>query len=434
MNENRSQVLHKEFESDNAKDRQIDIEKDISMTSDQNSVMQQQRYMKNTAIQKDSVSAHAKASAIQFGQYPRRWIGQAHENFRKSSRRIKATIIASILVALILLGAVGYTIFHDSYLLKYMPPVTVLQVGQPRDITYSINASGLVSIKQKFNVTFNTTGRVTVSQLLVNPGDKVQAGQPLLKLDPSQIQAQITLAQRTVNADQSYLNSVSNATPYNGITVANAQRALQLAQNQYNALISQINLHDSDLISEYEGTVLSVAVNPGDSINPNQTLITIGDLSAVQIQAKLPISLRQQVQPNTTAQIITPDGTTLQGKIASIVPVVDPQTDTFTVNVATDSNPNQILWPNMIASIRLPLTIHAYVIPQISVLNPSHESAIYVLRNGHVYLKQVHVVDQSPDGTSYYVDNGITPNDQIIILPLNRLHEGMPVTVQSIEH
>jgi RND family efflux transporter MFP subunit len=375
-----------------------------------------------------------QANSLRLYHSAHRGMQRMHKNFQARSRRAQWGIIAIALTSLALLVSFGYTIFHNVYLLKYHPPVTVYEVGQPQTDAYTINASGLVSITNQYNVTFNAPGRVTVSQLLVQPGDLVKKDQPLLKLDPSQVQAQLNQAKGTVAADQSFFNSVSNATPYNALAVAKAQQDLQLAQNQYNALVGQINLHNSDLISQYSGTVLSIKVNPGDNINPNQTLLNIGDLSSVQLQAKLPISLRQQVQVNSQAQIVSPDGTGLTGQIASIVPVVDPQTDTFTVNVTTNNNAQQILWPNMIASIRLPVSIHAYTIPCISVLNPDQESNVYVIRDGHAYIRQVHVINRSPDGSSYYVDGGLSPHEQVIILPLNRLHEGIPVTVDKVEH
>lgn len=435
MDEKRSQVLndYPETEPKAMNGKESSLQHAISYDADKNvSQERQQRYVPD-AGQFAKTMQPGKKNPLRLYQQAGLSIQHSYQNFQTRSRRAQLGIMALVLGCLTMLGAFGYTIFYNVYLLKYTPPVRIYEVRQPQTATYTINASGLVSIINQYNVTSNAPGRITIVQLLVKPGDSVKKDQPLIKFNPVQIQAQLDQAKANVDADQSYVNNVSNAVPYSALAVAKAQQDLQLAQNQYNALRGQLNLRDGDLISQYSGTVLAIKANPGDNINPNQTLLSIGDLSSVQIQAKLPISFRQQVQVNSQAQIVTPDGATLSGQITSIVPMVDPQTDTFTVNVTTNNNQQQLLWPNMIASIRLPVSIHGYAVPASSVLNPDQQSYVYIIRKGHAYMRHVHVISRSPDNSSYYVDSGLSPHEQVVVIPVNRLHEGIPVIINKIE-
>ena len=74
----------------------------------------------------------------------------------------------------------------------------------------------------------------------------------------------------------------------------------------------------------------------------------------------------------------------------------------------------------------------AFVIPRIAVLNPDTESSVFKVLNGHAYMQQVHVVGSNPN--VFYVDSGLSPKDQIVILPLNRLHQGQAITINAVEH
>ncbi|GCE03015.1 hypothetical protein KDAU_03440 [Dictyobacter aurantiacus] len=357
-------------------------------------------------------------------------IQHSTKSFKTRYKRSRALNVAAIAAGLALLIFAFYTLW---YAFLATQPVTVFQVGRQQVVTQNVGGGGLVDAKQNFNLQFPLAERVI--GIMVKPGDHIKRNQALIHLDPSQLNAQVQQASNDVAAAQAYLNSVS-ASAVNPITVAAAQQAYQVANNHYHALLAQTNgptLHNGNLISPVDGVVITVTINPGEVFAANTVLMTLADQSSLIVHAQIPLANLQQVHLKAPAQI-TPSalpGVTLDGTVSAIIPQANAQTDTFQVDV-TVTNTQQLLIPGMSAYVRLQGQQNAFVVPRIAVLNPDHESSVYLVQHGHVYLKQVHVAGSAPD--LFYVDSGLSARDQIVVLPLNRLHQGQTVAINAVEH
>ncbi|GHO85991.1 efflux RND transporter periplasmic adaptor subunit [Dictyobacter formicarum] len=356
-------------------------------------------------------------------------IQHSTKSFKKRYRRPRAMNITAIVAGLALLGFAIYTLW---YALMATQPVTVFRVGKQQLVTQNVGGGGLIDAKQNFNLQFPLAERVMA--VMVKPGDHIKRNQALIRLDPSQLNAQVQQASNDVAAAQAYLNSVT-ASAVNPITIAAAQQAYEVANNHYHALLAQTNsptLHNGNLISPVDGMVITVTINPGEVFTANTILMTLTDQSSLIVHTQIPLANLQQVHLNAPAQI-TPSAlpnVTLNGTVTAIIPKANAQTDTFQVDI-TVTNTQQLLIPGMSAYVRLQGQQNAFVVPRIAVLNPDHESSVYVVQHGHAYLKQVHVAGSAPD--VFYVDSGLSTNDQIVVLPLNRLHQGQVVTINSVE-
>jgi RND family efflux transporter MFP subunit len=255
----------------------------------------------------------------------------------------------------------------------------------------------------------------------------------LIQLDPTQLNAQINLAANDVAAAQAYLNSVSGN--INPVTVAAAQQQLQIAQNHYNSLVAQTSsstLKNGNLISPLTGTVTAVDINPGEVFTANAILMTIMDQSTVTIRAKIPLSNLHQIKVGMPATV-TPSALSdvnVQGTVSSIIQQADPQTDTVEVWVDV-KNTQQTLLSGMSAFVRIPGQVNAFSVPRLAVLNPDHNSVVFIERGNTVHQQVVHVVSRSADNV--YIDQGLTAGDKIVLIPLDKMHDGQQVTVSKIE-
>ncbi|MEX2270042.1 MAG: efflux RND transporter periplasmic adaptor subunit [Vicinamibacterales bacterium] len=92
------------------------------------------------------------------------------------SRRKKILIAAGIVV---LLGAI---VFANLRLTRESGAEVNVEKLQKRDLEAIVSASGTLQPKRSVNISADTMGRVT--SLAVNEGDRVQAGQLLLQIDP----------------------------------------------------------------------------------------------------------------------------------------------------------------------------------------------------------------------------------------------------------
>lgn len=349
------------------------------------------------------------------------------------TRRKQNLVLAGIAVSLLILGSL---IFAVSYKFMAMQSdVTAFQVGKQQSATQYIGGGGIVYPHQQLDLSYPVAERAI--SVLVKAGDQVKPGQALIKLDPAQLNVQINQASNDVSAAQAYLNSVANATPYSAVTVAAAQQALQVAQSKYNALVAQTSssfLQNGNLVSPVQGVVTTVNINSGEVFGANAILLTLMDQSSVTVRTKIPLANLGQVHNGMQAQV-SPSALpnlTLKGTVSSVIPQADAQTDTFEVWVQV-TNPQQAILPGMSAFVRIQSAVNAFVLPRLAVLNPDHESSVFVIRNGYAHMQTVHVVGRSTD--SVYVDTGVAPDDHVVLLPLDKvLRDGQAVNVTSVEH
>ena len=97
------------------------------------------------------------------------------------SRRKKIIIGASGLV--VLLAIIIISVLASR---KDTPEVTVVKIETRRELRSNVTASGEVRPIQFINLTSEVQGRI--EEIYVKEGDQVTKGQPLVRLDPTQLQ------------------------------------------------------------------------------------------------------------------------------------------------------------------------------------------------------------------------------------------------------
>ena len=217
---------------------------------------------------------------------------------KQKQRLVRRGVIVSGIIIVLLLFAMTYKYW------AIQRNVTAFQVGAAQQAPQNVGGGGIVYPLQQVNVAFPAPERAM--DILVKAGDEVKVGQPLIKLDPALLNAQINQASASLSAAQAYLNSVSGAFPYSGVAVAAAQHALAIAQSRYNTLSSQNasqTLRNGDLISPVKGIIATVNVNAGETIAANAVLITLMDQSSVIVRAKIPLANLNQIHAGMPATV-----------------------------------------------------------------------------------------------------------------------------------
>ncbi|HEX8265101.1 MAG TPA: efflux RND transporter periplasmic adaptor subunit [Pyrinomonadaceae bacterium] len=143
------------------------------------------------------------------------------------SRRKKIIIGVSALTLLVLI--IGFSVMASR---TDTPEVTTVKVETRRELKSTVTASGEVRPIQYINLTSEVQGRIV--DIFVKEGDTVTKGQPLVKLDPTQLEsskdaqlAALQTAQSDIQVSQSQITAAQN----------------QLAQNQqaYNAALASVD-------------------------------------------------------------------------------------------------------------------------------------------------------------------------------------------------
>ena len=155
-------------------------------------------------------------------------------------------------------------------------------------------ASAKVLPVQESQLGFTTSA--LVKEVSVSEGQQVQAGQPLVILDTSDLEFQVIAAQqdyaaKSLNAELQRAEKVLYVNPDTG-----KKRWYSLPREVYLKALSQAdqakavwdsaaaNLAQSTLLAPFDGTVVDIQVIPGETVQSGQTVLTLVDLQHLQIE------------------------------------------------------------------------------------------------------------------------------------------------------
>jgi multidrug efflux pump subunit AcrA (membrane-fusion protein) len=144
----------------------------------------------------------------------------------------------------------------------------------------AVTASAVIVPVNDAQLSFSAIGRVTSVDVKV--GDKVTAGQTLVKLDTTIQEAKVREAEANVlaaDAQIRYLNRLATDPLHYESAQADLARAQALLDSAKATLLVQ-----STLTAPFDGTIVSVDIAPAETVVPGQFVIVLGDLSKYQIE------------------------------------------------------------------------------------------------------------------------------------------------------
>jgi cobalt-zinc-cadmium efflux system membrane fusion protein len=275
-------------------------------------------------------------------------------------------------------------------------------------------------------------GRVT--QLKVQLGERVQAGQPLVVIDSPDLAAAysdydrstVLLALAQKNRDrQRGLEKVGGA----------ALKDLQQAETEYvtaevefqraTAHLKQIGV-DPDtanksrtvtVIAPMAGSVIDLGVAPGEYWNDaTAALMTVADLSTVWVTASVPESDTALVAKGQAVDVVFAayPGEAFHGQVLFVSDVVDPDTRRTKVRTAFD-NPAMRLRPGMFANVSFHAPSQSMpVVPTSALLLKDDASQVFVETAPWTF--QARSVDIGfQQGDEAVLTSGVKAGDRVVV-------------------
>jgi len=218
--------------------------------------------------------------------------------------------------------------------------------------TNSVSASAFIVPVRKAELSFANVGRVKAVDVKV--GDQVEAGQVLVELDTTLLEAKVREAEANLTAAQvevNYLKRVGTDQVHLESAQAEADRAQALLDSANATLAAQ-----STLVAPFDGTIVSVDISSGETVVPGRVVITMGDLSRFQVETK-DLSERDvpRVQIGQNANVfIEALNQEFSGKVTDISRVSSTVGGdvVFKVTIDLDKQPQGLLW-GMSADVKI---------------------------------------------------------------------------------
>jgi len=221
----------------------------------------------------------------------------------------------------------------------------------------SVSASVKVEPAQESNLAFLISA--PVRQINVKEGDAVNAGQPLIVLDTPELDAQVATAQaelKSALANQVIQRSgkgtrtqIGHKTLWLGSMPEIRQQAdARVLQAQAALDIAKAKLAQGTLVAPFDGTVVSIDVQPAEMVEAQKPILTIGDLGHLQV-VTTDLSEREianvKIGQTATTQLKA-FNEALTGKVVAIAPLAGENNgDTvYKVTIDLDKAPESLLW------------------------------------------------------------------------------------------
>ncbi|MDB5713150.1 MAG: efflux transporter periplasmic adaptor subunit [Sphingomonadales bacterium] len=360
------------------------------------------------------------------------------------SRRRRNLIIGGVVAIVVLLAA--YLMFSGKKAvdpdsgIKSAPTVTVVVPGRST-VDAVVTATGNLAARREMPVGVAGEGGM-VTQVLVEPGQWVNAGQVLATVDrrvQTQIgnsaAASIAVAQADARIAQSNLDRAMQLVSRGFISKADvdsksairdaAQARVQVARAQLGQ--AQATTARLDIRAPAAGLVLTRSVEPGQVVGAGSgVLFRVAKGGELELLARLGENDLARMRVGQTAQV-TPvgSGQSFTGQIWQVAPIIDPQTRQGIARIALTYNP--ALRPGGFAAARI-IGGAADVpqLPESAVMSDIKGNYVYVVgADKKVLRRPVKVGDVSDSGVT--ILSGLNGTEQVVLSAGGFLNPGETV-------
>jgi len=362
-----------------------------------------------------------------------------------------------VLLALVVLGA-GAAWYYQTNIVPSLPMAEVvaeeplaeidsrMQVNPfeyatvaPQVLQRIVRVTGTLQPAQQAQIASQTSGRVEAVTL--RPGDRVMAGDVLVQLDVERLRLDLDLQRSNAAATQSQLTLAEGqfervqALVERGVATTSdldqARTTLEGLRANISALADQVtgaelSLRQATVTAPFSGILSARDVEPGQFVAMGAPLVSIVDLSSVELVAQAPVSSGALIAPGQ-AVAVTVDGLpgrSFAGEVVRINPIATEGARTIPIYIALD-NADATLLGGMFATgeIVVAEARDAIAVPSEAIREDREGLHVLTIADGVLERRAVSPGD-TWRGDLVQLAGGLAPGDTVITAALPELSPG----------
>ncbi|HZV62562.1 MAG TPA: efflux RND transporter periplasmic adaptor subunit [Methylophilaceae bacterium] len=288
---------------------------------------------------------------------------------------------------------------------KRTSPATIISTVKAETTTLEIREEAVGTIEGLVDPTVAAEVSARVVKVLVHPGQKVNRGDPVVLLDPTDFSLQRREAEAEVARIQALLDNQQRVVERNRALVEKkfiSQNALEDTTTQAAALKQQLAGARSRLasiehtgskarvLSPLYGTVEKQIVSPGDFVNVGDPLIQIISNQRLRAHLPFPESIAAKLQPGLKVRLSTPTSPDqVTSTIRELKPLIGETNRSVDVIADIVNQPGWQSGASVNGTVILGERPEAVVVPEQSiVLRPAGE-VVYVIKEGVAHQRKI---------------------------------------------
>lgn len=343
-------------------------------------------------------------------------------------------------VPLLLAGALTGCGHADSDPRTQPPLVRVTAPVAASDATREF--TGVVAARVQSDLGFRVGGKVV--ERLVNAGQAVRRGQPLMRIDSADLALATRAAVGTVDAararavqtaadERRFRDLVGagavSASAYDQAKAAADSARAQLSAAQAQARVARNETNYTTLLADADGTVVETRAEPGQVVTAGQIVVRVARSGPREALVQLPETLRPPLNSVARARIF--DGSTGSATLRQLADAADPASRTFEARyVLGGEAAHAPLGSTVTIALALPGKSAGMEIPLGALRDTGRGPGVWVVGDGATPTVAWHAVQVSAVGEeTATISSGLTPGQRFVAMGAHMLHQGQQVRI-----
>jgi RND family efflux transporter MFP subunit len=297
--------------------------------------------------------------------------------------------------------------------------------------------TGVIAARVQSNLGFRVPGKVV--ERLVDVGQQVHVGQPLMRLDPKDLDLALTARENAVAAARAAaVQARDDEVRYRELAAAGAESrqkyeqaktasdsaAAQLRAAEAQADVARNETGYSRLLADADGTVVETLAEPGQVVAAGQTVVKLAHAGPREAVVNLPEIVRPAI--GSPAQVTLYGGGSIPSPahLRQLSDAADPATRTYEARYVLDGDASRApLGATVTVSVATGRTTDAVELPLGALYDDGKSSGVWVVdpASSSVLWRTVQVRRL---GEETVVVTGVEPGERVVALGAHLLYRG----------
>lgn len=323
--------------------------------------------------------------------------------------------------------------------------VKTIQV--PEAIVSKRAFTGVVAARVQSNLGFRVSGKIV--ERLVDAGQEVKSGQPLMRIDKNDLALTITAKQEAVTAAKAHaVQAIADEQRYKALSKlgASSHQAYELAEATANSARAQLAAAEAQaqiatnegnyslLVADADGIIVETLAEPGQVVATGQTVIKLAHVGPREASVDLPETVRPELNSEAQASLYGNQERT-KAHLRQLAGSADAVTRTYEARYVLDGD---------LADAPLGATVTVYLptngqdqasveVPLGAITDEGKGTGVWVVDNTTLTVSFRPVQISSLTEETAILKDGLNPEDTIVSLGAHYLHEGEKIRITETE-
>ncbi|QKY09441.1 efflux RND transporter periplasmic adaptor subunit [Janthinobacterium lividum] len=304
--------------------------------------------------------------------------------------------------------------------------------------------TGVVAPRVQSDLGFRVSGKVR--ERLVDAGQSVRRGQPLMRLDADDLQLLAQARQESVTADRARARQAADeearyrdlrgtgaisASNYDQVRATAEAAGAQLKASEAQAGVARNALHYAVLLADADGVVMDTLAEPGQVVAAGQVVVRLAHDGRREAAIQLPETVRPALGSTGQATLFGRPGASVPATLRQLSQTADRQTRTFEARYVLDAALSSAPLGATV-TLRLPGAQTAggtMQVPLAALYDGGKGQGVWVIGGvpAQVTWRPVKVQGLHDDGADV---SGLKAGERIVALGAHLLHQGERVRVE----